>query len=336
MNGRVYDYNIGRFLSVDPILQAPTSTQSPNPYSYIMNNPLAGTDPTGYTIEIIVTCASNSPPSCGEGPSYPDGNSDSNGGKNDDKKGDGKKGPDRKPDRSPISPSDIDKVSKNSSPLSGGNNSRGGNLNEIGSLSLVSRSDNYNESDEDRRYSDTSQLNNYSQIGSMDVKPKLSRIRQAMSYLDEYGLNALQTVGGLGQIYFAVGLMSNPITALPGAFILVHGIMNTAQGTRLVRENYAQKAWRRYLGRRYGDYAYFSVDFLSAGWSALGKSLTKLGVKASRTGTIHHSQNINNALNKNTIHFKADKTHNFRTTSGAALAGNDAVVLSSGLRQNDD
>jgi RHS repeat-associated protein len=48
MNGRVYDYNLGRFMSVDPLIQSPTSTQSVNPYSYIMNNPLAGTDPTGY------------------------------------------------------------------------------------------------------------------------------------------------------------------------------------------------------------------------------------------------------------------------------------------------
>ncbi|ROQ28723.1 RHS repeat-associated core domain-containing protein [Gallaecimonas pentaromativorans] len=48
MNGRVYDYNLGRFLSVDPLIQSPTSTQSINPYSYVMNNPLAGTDPTGY------------------------------------------------------------------------------------------------------------------------------------------------------------------------------------------------------------------------------------------------------------------------------------------------
>ena len=35
-------------MSVDPFIQAPSSTQSINPYSYIMNNPLAGTDPTGY------------------------------------------------------------------------------------------------------------------------------------------------------------------------------------------------------------------------------------------------------------------------------------------------
>lgn len=48
MNGRVYDYNMGRFMSVDPFIQSPTSTQSVNPYSYIMNNPLSGTDPTGY------------------------------------------------------------------------------------------------------------------------------------------------------------------------------------------------------------------------------------------------------------------------------------------------
>lgn len=48
MNGRVYDYNLGRFLSVDPFIQNPGNSQSLNPYSYIMNNPLAGTDPSGY------------------------------------------------------------------------------------------------------------------------------------------------------------------------------------------------------------------------------------------------------------------------------------------------
>ena len=48
MNGRAYDYNLGRFLSVDPFIQAPDNSQSMNPYSYIMNNPLSGTDPSGY------------------------------------------------------------------------------------------------------------------------------------------------------------------------------------------------------------------------------------------------------------------------------------------------
>ena len=52
MNGRVYDYNLGRFLSVDPFIQSPTNSQSMNPYSYIMNNPLSGTDPTGYIADI--------------------------------------------------------------------------------------------------------------------------------------------------------------------------------------------------------------------------------------------------------------------------------------------
>ena len=51
MNGRVYDYNLGRFLSVDPVIQFPESSQSLNPYSYILNNPLSGTDPTGYTVQ---------------------------------------------------------------------------------------------------------------------------------------------------------------------------------------------------------------------------------------------------------------------------------------------
>ena len=52
MNGRVYDYNLGRFMSVDPFIQEPGNSQSINPYSYIMNNPLAGTDPTGYVAKM--------------------------------------------------------------------------------------------------------------------------------------------------------------------------------------------------------------------------------------------------------------------------------------------
>jgi hypothetical protein len=51
MNGRVYDYNVGRFLSVDPFVHG--GSQGINPYSYIMNNPLAGTDPSGYTPETV-------------------------------------------------------------------------------------------------------------------------------------------------------------------------------------------------------------------------------------------------------------------------------------------
>lgn len=51
MNGRVFDYALGRFFSVDPIIQFPLNSQSLNPYSYILNNPLSGTDPTGYAAD---------------------------------------------------------------------------------------------------------------------------------------------------------------------------------------------------------------------------------------------------------------------------------------------
>jgi len=54
MNGRVYDYRLGRFLSVDPIIQNPAHSQSLNPYSYIGNNPFSGADPSGYA-ECVVT-----------------------------------------------------------------------------------------------------------------------------------------------------------------------------------------------------------------------------------------------------------------------------------------
>jgi len=48
MNGRVYDPTIGRFMSVDPVFQFPENTQSLNPYSYVLNNPLSLTDPSGF------------------------------------------------------------------------------------------------------------------------------------------------------------------------------------------------------------------------------------------------------------------------------------------------
>ncbi|WP_395373637.1 RHS repeat domain-containing protein [Marinicella sp. W31] len=48
MNGRMFDFNNGRFLSVDPYI-AGSGSQAINPYTYIYNNPLSGTDPSGYT-----------------------------------------------------------------------------------------------------------------------------------------------------------------------------------------------------------------------------------------------------------------------------------------------
>ena len=57
MNGRVYDYNLGRFLSVDPFIQGLGSSQAINPYTYILNNPLAGTDPSGYIVVTTIVVA---------------------------------------------------------------------------------------------------------------------------------------------------------------------------------------------------------------------------------------------------------------------------------------
>jgi RHS repeat-associated protein len=48
MNGRTYDPKLGRMLQADPMIQAPTNTQNYNRYSYVLNNPLYYTDPTGY------------------------------------------------------------------------------------------------------------------------------------------------------------------------------------------------------------------------------------------------------------------------------------------------
>lgn len=48
MNGRIYDQQLGRFLQADPIIQSPGNAQSWNAYTYVLNNPLAYTDPTGH------------------------------------------------------------------------------------------------------------------------------------------------------------------------------------------------------------------------------------------------------------------------------------------------
>jgi len=47
MNGRMYDPFIGRFISADSIVQAPSASQSYNRYTYVFNNPLSYTDPSG-------------------------------------------------------------------------------------------------------------------------------------------------------------------------------------------------------------------------------------------------------------------------------------------------
>ena len=48
MNGRIYDPTLGRFLQADPNIQAPLNSQNYNRYSYVLNNPMSYTDPSGY------------------------------------------------------------------------------------------------------------------------------------------------------------------------------------------------------------------------------------------------------------------------------------------------
>jgi RHS repeat-associated protein len=48
MNGRMYDATLARFISADPHIQAASSSQSYNRYSYVLNNPLKYSDPSGY------------------------------------------------------------------------------------------------------------------------------------------------------------------------------------------------------------------------------------------------------------------------------------------------
>ena len=53
MNARLYDPQVGRFVSPDPYIQSVTDSQSYNRYAYVRNNPLSYTDPTGNFWEIL-------------------------------------------------------------------------------------------------------------------------------------------------------------------------------------------------------------------------------------------------------------------------------------------
>jgi RHS repeat-associated protein len=57
MNGRLYDPQVGRFLSPDNYVQSPDFTQSFNRYSYCLNNPLRYTDPSGDFTEFLIAGA---------------------------------------------------------------------------------------------------------------------------------------------------------------------------------------------------------------------------------------------------------------------------------------
>lgn len=48
MNGRVYDPVLGRFLSADPNIDGVEDAQGYNRYSYVGNNPMNATDPSGF------------------------------------------------------------------------------------------------------------------------------------------------------------------------------------------------------------------------------------------------------------------------------------------------
>ncbi len=48
MGGRIYDPVLNRFLQADPSIQSPQNVQNYNRFSYVLNNPLRYTDPSGY------------------------------------------------------------------------------------------------------------------------------------------------------------------------------------------------------------------------------------------------------------------------------------------------
>lgn len=54
MNNRMYDPTLGRMLAPDNLVQNPMFTQNYNRYSYVYNNPLRYTDPTGECVQYVI------------------------------------------------------------------------------------------------------------------------------------------------------------------------------------------------------------------------------------------------------------------------------------------
>jgi hypothetical protein len=64
MNGRVQDAITGRFLSADPYGTEMGMTQSFNRYSYVINNPMSYTDPSGFKWQQVCVGVGDQPADC--------------------------------------------------------------------------------------------------------------------------------------------------------------------------------------------------------------------------------------------------------------------------------
>lgn len=61
MGGRTYNPHLGRFMQADPFVQAPGNLQNYNRYSYVLNNPMSYTDPSGYFFKKLFKAISDIP-----------------------------------------------------------------------------------------------------------------------------------------------------------------------------------------------------------------------------------------------------------------------------------
>ncbi len=202
-NARLYDSELGRFLSPDTIVSDPENPQNLNRYSYVYNNPLSYTDPTGHRgvweqLWLEITGRDNRPESsdpwanyntggcktCGGPPPNTGGGSNSGGGS----KGGGSKG---------------GTTSGNSGGSSSGNNSEGYNALTFGTASNYMYA-NYISS----QYNGQSLVSSEAFI-SFGEMIGASQLNAALTGYDFRG-NEFSGFGRLGQ--FGIALMNAPVS----------------------------------------------------------------------------------------------------------------------------
>ncbi|WP_444886553.1 DUF4225 domain-containing protein [Microbulbifer sp. JMSA008] len=240
MNGRIYDPTLGRFLSPDPFVQFPSSSQSWNRYSYVRNNPLSVSDPSGFKEynkrKLLVASGGGTVES----------------------------GPTAIGRRLPSGSLGAGKIY---SVGPGGFPERGGILRDTGGGGGGGGSQNSEEEEEEENKPDevnkTASCEDYKRAG-MSCGGQSNNDSTGWAWFKNHSAGILTTAGGIAQIAGGLALCSTGLGCAMGAVLVAHGANNIYEGTSgkdgLVRKGYQWASESLSGDSEYGDLAFGFVD----------------------------------------------------------------------------